>query len=455
MTLASFLGLVTILIGPPCVAYALFVFPRIKRFALAFMVFVTCHIQKPFYMEVFFVPYRGVDRGFGVTVADLVFFGFFIYLLLGGARRQLTWWPYNTTLWLLLIAVSVISLTNSPVPYYGLFSIHKFIRGYILFWVMVNLVRERADIEAVIWGLTAAVLFQTGIVLIDKYLTHSVVSRSEGTFPHPNSLAMYVDLILPLLLSLLLADQFPKHRSDLAALAILGGILCVIFSKSRGSMVMIFCALTMVTALSMLAKPTNRKVALILAGFFVLDVMGAMAAPKIIERFQKAPEASELTRTYFNNAAKAMAADRLFGTGINSYSWMLENTDYYWQVYPDAADSEEDPDEFRESERGESRLGTAHHIYYLFAAETGWVGMIVFIMFIGRLYLCNLVSLIRAKNEYYQAMLLGLLAGFTTLHLQGLLEWVFRQTQVFYLFCALSGLMVAVGTAVKGEYRHG
>jgi hypothetical protein len=40
-------------------------------------------------------------------------------------------------------------------------------------------------------------------------------------------------------------------------------------------------------------------------------------------------------------------------------------------------------------------------------------------------------------------MYLGMLVGFLTLHLQGLLEWVFRQTQVMYLFFILSGLMVA------------
>ena len=28
--------------------------------------------------------------------------------------------------------------------------------------------------------------------------------------------------------------------------------------------------------------------------------------------------------------------------------------------------------------------------------------------------------------------------------MQGLLEWIFRQTQVFYLFFILSGLMIAI-----------
>ena len=161
-----------------------------------------------------------------------------------------------------------------------------------------------------------------------------------------------------------------------------------------------------------------------------------------------------MTRVYFNMAARAMAQDKLFGSGLNSYSWMIEHTDYYWYVYPDALEEEKDLEAFRESDKGISRLGTAHHIYYLFAAETGWPGMVVFIFFIASLYLRNLVLFLRTRDEYYQAVALGLLVGFSTLHLQGLLEWIFRQTQVFLLFCLLSGLMVAIGNIARERYQN-
>lgn len=448
MTLASLLGILTFLIGVPTVTLVLNAFPQYRRFMLGFMVFFTCHITKPFYMEVFFVVYRGVDRGFAVTVPDLLFFGFFLWLLMGGSGQKLIWWPYNTTLWLLFIAITFISLIHSPVAYHGLFSIHKLIRGYVLFWVMVNLVRDKEDVQAVVMGMLAAVIFQTSNVLWAKYVTKRVVNRSVGSFPHPNTLAMYVDLIIPTILSLFLANGFAKSQNKWAVLAVLGGVINVIFTKSRAALVIAVGALGLVTVVSIMLKPTGRKIGIVLAGFVAMDIIGAMAAPKIIARFEKAPEASELTRVYFNMAARAMARDHLFGTGYNSYSWMLEHTDYYWFVYPDALETVDNLEEFRESERGRSRLGTAHHIYYLMAAETGWPGMMIFIFFLLRYYLHNVVLLITTRDEYYQAILLGLLVGFTTLHFQGLLEWIFRQTQVFYLFCALSGLMVSIGNIV-------
>lgn len=451
MTVASLLGIATFLLGVPFVTGALYALPQLRRLMLGIMVFTTCHVKKPFYMEVFFEAYRGVDRGFAVTIPDLLFFGFFFWLLMGGSHQKLILWPYNSTLWLLLIAISFLSLMGAKMPYYGLFTIHKFIRALILYWVIVNIVRDRKDVDIVLTALIAAVLFQGLNVFFDKYLTRAVVNRSVGSFPHPNTLAMYIDLIIPTILSLILSGFLTKMKNRWAAAALFAGMLCVVFSKSRAALVIMIGALCGVAIISILIKPTARKMKIIFIGFLLVDMVGVAVAPRVIKRFQSAPEASEQTRKYFNYAAQAMARDNLFGTGINSYSWMLENTDYYWYVYPDALNTVDDPDEFKESKQGQSRLGTAHHIYLLFAAETGWAGMCIFVLFIGRFYLCNIMLLFKTHNEYYQTILLGLLLGFTTLHLQGLLEWIFRQTQVLYLFFLLSGLMVAIGNMPKWD----
>jgi hypothetical protein len=451
MTVASLLGIVTFFVGVPFVTGALYAEPRLRHLMLGLMVFTTCHIKKPFYMEVFFEAYRGVDRGLAVTIPDLFFFGFFLWLIAGGSNRKLILWPYNSTLWMTLIFVSILSLIGATMPYYGLFTIHKFIRAFLFFWVMVNIVRDREDVKVVITALIAAVLFEGWIVFLDKYITRAVVNRSVGSFPHPNTLAMYIDLIIPVILALILSDSFTKRGNRWAAMALFGGMLCVVFTKSRAALVIMMGALAGVTAISIFIKPTARKLGIVFIGFLLVDMVGLAMAPRIIKRFQSAPEASEQTREYFNHAARAMARDKILGTGINSYSWMLENTDYYWYVYPDALNTEDDLDEFKESEQGQSRLGTAHHIYLLFAAETGWAGMWVFILFISRFYIHNFVLLLKTRDAYYQAILLGLLLGFTTLHLQGLLEWIFRQTQVLYLFFVLSGLMVAIGNIMKKE----
>ena len=346
--------------------------------------------------------------------------------------------------YMLLTLIGAASLVGSAVPYYGLFTLHKFLRGMVLYWVVVNMVRDREDLFAVLRGLFASSVFQLWMVLYGKYVTGEHVNRVVGSFPHPNSLAMYVDVITPIALAVLMVGSGRKWMDVLAAAAVMAGVVCVIFTKSRAALAIMSLTLVMAPPITFLLKPSKRQVGLMAAGLVILSAIGAMAAPKLIKRFNEAPKESAETRVYFNNAALAMAADHPLGTGLNSYSWMLANTHYYWYVYPDKRKEVRNPREFRYSKHGVSRLGTCHHIYLLFAAETGWFGMYVFLLWISRFLLFNLVLFFRARDRLLKAILLGMLLGFWTLHTQGLLEWIFRQTAVFYEFFLVSGTLVAM-----------
>jgi len=407
------------------------------------MVFSTCIIKKPYYQEVLFQNYRGVDRGYGVTVPDLIFFGFAIYILIGGLKRKIIWLPYNTIPWVLMIIISICSLVGASNPFYGTFAIHKFIRCLVLYWVVVNLCVDRENIKALISGLIAAVVCQGTIVIWEKYIVKTCIFRSMGSFPHPNTLAMYIDMILPVLVGLLLVKGFSKKQELFALYGISTGFISVIFTKSRAAMIILPAGLMGVVCISMLFKPTLRKALIVVVALIFVAGVGSIALPRIIARFQKAPKESAETRHYFNIAAKAMAKEHFFGVGINLYSKDLADTDYYWYVYPDKVDLP-DPEAFREGIHGKSRLGNAHHIYLLFAGETGWIGMWCFILFIARFYLTNIIMFFTTKDEEYRAIILGLLFSFGILHLHGKLEWVFRQTQCIYMFFILSGLMIGI-----------
>ena len=97
-------------------------------------------------------------------------------------------------------------------------------------------------------------------------------------------------------------------------------------------------ALTMVTMMAVLPRPTPRRLAFVFIGSIGVIIMGALTAPKIIQRFQSAPIQSEQTRGYFNQAVHAMANDHMFGVGLNAYDGVFANTDYYWYVYPEIYD---------------------------------------------------------------------------------------------------------------------
>ncbi len=442
MNTASLFGIIIFVTGVPAVTFVLLFFPRWRRTCIALMVFSTCHIKKPFYQEVFYTFYRGVDRGYGVTIPDLFFFGFALYLLIMRPGKT-KWIPYALPAWWLVIGISIISLGNAGVVSYGLFTIHKFIRAAVLFWVMVNIVKDRRDIQAVLAGFTAALAWQGTVVLWNKYVNASVVNRVVGSFNHPNALTMYLDLILPIVWACFLEKVLDKRTARWALPALGLGFVSVIFTKSRAGIVLMPLTLAGTTCLSIILKPTAHKVRLTLVAALAGAIVASAALPMIIRRFEKAPKASAETRHYFNDAAKAMARDHRFGCGINQYSWSLDNLDYYWCMYPEALNLR-DPEAFRYSEGGRSRLGTAHHIYYLFMGETGRPGMIAYILFLALIYLKALRTLIRAQDPLTRAVTCGMIFSFTLVYVHGLLEWVWRQTQTIYMYFILAGLLVAI-----------
>ena len=450
--LASFLGFSALFIGVLYVTIMLFIMPKSRRVLLSLLIVGCTFIKKPFYQETFFQYYRGVDRGFGVTIPDLLFLGFFIFILVGGRNRKIIWWPPNTGNWWILIGISLISLWDTEQVMLGLFSVYKFIRAYILYWVIVNYVRDREDVDAVIRGLVAAVIFQGVVVFWTKYITHTAVSRSMGSFNHPNSLGMFLDIGVPILVALLFSGVFKKQENFAVFIALVAGFISAMFTKSRAVVLALPAAMIGVSGISLLSRPNYRKIKIITAGLVVFGILVALALPKIIRRFQNAPKESATTRVYFNDAAIQMADDNFWGVGINRYPWALANTEYYWMMYPDYENSE-DPIAFRASIFGQTRLGNAHNIYLLLAAEVGWLGMGIFIILILRFYMYNIKLFFKARNRYYKAILLGMLAGFAIFHVQGVLEWVFLQTGIIFIYFIFSGLLVAIGNLEAEESK--
>lgn len=441
--IATIIWAIFFIVAVTGLTFVLLNFPKYHRLCITLMVFSTCHIKKPFYQELLFRVYRGVDRGFGVTFPDIFFFSFALYLLIKKPVK-LKWTHPGLILWWFVILISFLSLGNAGDPFAGLFTIHKFIRASLLFWVMINIIKTKKDIMAVLHGFIAALAFEGITTMWSKYVTKTVVNRVQGSFNHPNAFAMYIDMLIPIVWSGFMEKVFTKKAARWAVTGIGLCFMCVIFTKSRAATVLLPLVLGATTGLSFMLKPSLHKTGVAIVAIIGGVIVMSLAMPTIIRRFEKAPKESAETRHYFNDAAAAMAQDKLFGCGINNYAWALQNTDYYWYMYPEALELP-DPEAFRESEHGASRLGTAHNIYYLFLGETGILGVIGLSLMFAVFFIQILWLLPRMKDPLSRSILCGLTTAFPLLYLHSKLEWVWRQTQTLYLYFILAGLMVAVG----------
>lgn len=371
--------------------------------------------------------YRGPDRGFEVTLTDLVALGLGLALVSKHSAR-LRWLPHNTVWMALLFGIGVVSTIQGAVPLYGAFTLWKAIRIYLVFWVVVNSLRTGVPLDAVRQGLMAAALVMTASCVKQKFLFH--MYRVNGVFDHSNGIPLYANLAIPALVVWAVGDKSLSRRDAVLTLAgALGLVFSVVATQSRAGLVL-SSSLLLATLVIAARKAPSRRVgktsALVLV---VMALGGAMAADTIVKRFQEAPESSEEARHEFNKAAKLMAEDRWFGVGLNNFSKVLMEVPRYAENI--------------EVMKGEEEGGVAHHIYWLTAAELGFPALAVFVVILLRFaWLPLRHGLLRRDLD--GALLLAFLLGFGALHLQGTLEWGLRITPITFQFTLCCGIVVGI-----------
>lgn len=375
--------------------------------------------------------YRGPDRGFEVTLTELIALG----LLAGLVARPagIRWLPTNTLLMASFFGIALISAIGSPDPLVAGFTLWKLLRVFVIYWVVVNSVARADDLKPVWAGLVAAGLFVAWQAFKQKYL--GGVYRVSGPFDHSNTVPLYLNLFLPVLLAWGMADRtLRRWQAGLTLVAAAGMAFAVLATFSRAGAALTGAAGLAVVVLVNLRGSGMRARAVGVAVMLTGLTGASLAADSFIERIRNAPESSAHAREEFNRAAIAMAMDHPIGVGINSFPLVLTGEAEYRK-------------HIRVMEN-EEHAGVAHHIYLLTAAETGWVGLAVFVIIMLRFAGVTLVGAFRVRGPD-RFLLWGALIGFGTLGASGFLEWAYRITPVTYMWAVMSAF--AVGLVVRAN----
>ncbi|HZF53832.1 MAG TPA: O-antigen ligase family protein [Polyangiaceae bacterium] len=401
----------------PLVAHRAAVSPLARRVLVGLVGFSVFHVA-----DINLISdetYRGDSTGLEVTTIDLMVLSLFIAQRIRNVPRFEG--PKLTFVRLLYLAAAVASLMAAPLLLRSSFSVWKLLRMFFAFSVMAVELTDIAQARAALLGLGAGVLTQAGLALEQRYLQGLV--RAVGSQPHPNSLAMLCNLVTPVALSLLLAG----HARRFNAAVVAAGALCVILSLSRGGIMMLAVSTSLCVAVSLARELNARKLAVV-GTLMVGGLIGlAKSIDSILDRFANAPAASEEARDKFNLAAQAMVKDHPFtGIGINMFSHVLDHGGYADQFELPAVD----------------RNGIAHHIYWLTAAELGYIGLAAYLLLLGAV-LWMAVRLARARGVRGE-IALGMAAGLFVTYVQGTAEWIARQTAMSYGFWLFAGMLAAL-----------
>jgi O-antigen ligase len=424
--------------GVPILAMAAAAYSRVRNFLFAAMIFATVLGAHGAVNLVSRELYRGPDRGFEITAVDLACWALVAALAIRFPSR-IQWVPRGSLLMLAFFLYACMVWAMAPEALYGAFTLWKCIRIYLLYWCTVNCLRIGVPREYVWGGYAAAASVIVALSVVQKYLFH--IYRIPATFDHSNTVPLYSNLLLPVLMIWGLRDT---RRSPLrAALSVclsLGLLFAVVCTFSRvGILLSAMCVGGAMVWTNLRVASSRLRIAS--AALAVLLFAGAVrAAIPIIERFRTAPEASEAARDEFNYAASLILADHPLGVGLNNFSYVLTSQQKYREHFRAMANEEQ--------------AGVAHHIYWLTAAEMGYIGLLLYLAIIVRFGWAALAGALRWKTPE-ATLVFGVFLGLIALQASGFYEWAFRVTPVTQLFGISAALAAVWSVGGRASARAG
>jgi O-antigen ligase len=132
-----------------------------------------------------------------------------------------------------------------------------------------------------------------------------------------------------------------------------------------------------------------------------------------------------------------MLSDHPMGVGANNFVMAAATQGYYARA-------------------GLSWIGwasTVHNVYWLVAAETGYVGLVAFVILLLRPLTVAFLCGWRNREDRRGDLLLGLGAGLLLVYLHSFYEWIFINFGVQYIFAVSAGLIAGLAQQL-GYWRR-
>lgn len=416
------------------------IFPAFRHVCFAGMVYFTSNEY-----SLNFVPmpaWRGTARGYAFTAVSL----FAIPLLTSmffNLKYKVKLFPPGWFFYFLYYAAVVISGVNAIHMHQWGFEVYKMFWMYITFLAAFNYLNNSRNLFFFVYVVSIILIILFLVGFYQKYKIGYYQIRS--TFPHQNSLSLYLELFGLLVLGVLMNEQISRLLFFLCLFAFGGSVLLIVFTYSRGGLVVYFGGIAIVCALSILLNGfSTRRLTLMFVGLLVMLSIVGYALPRIIQRFTKAPESSKNTRIVLALASKRMANDFRLGFGANNYSeYSGGEYDYVQDYY---------------SENNTPRYGgIVETIYLLVAAECGWWGLGTLILWFLYYYFSDIISMFVLRKKPCSGIVIGFFAGLSCNYWHSTLEWSLKQFNNFaeqMIVYAVIGVIAVNRKNIKAAYQR-
>ena len=253
--------------------------------------------------------------------------------------------------------------------------------------------------------------------------------RMTGPYQNPSDLATYLMVVIPLLLSSLISWNASSSPERLWRRLLTGGrllmtsvllgalLLCLARTESLGAWLGLLGGLLMM----LVTTTVSRRATLIVLLAMSVSAIAALHHTRRLQTVISTSEIGKLDRLAMWKSAVHMIRDRpLVGHGLNTF---MANYLRYWVA-------------------GERQPRYAHNCYLQVAAETGFVGLAAFLVWLWQLFRPMFLALSSRRLTSAHSLLAGLTAGLLAFALQAAVDTNFYSVRQSGLFWALAGLAI-------------
>jgi len=277
-----------------------------------------------FTFVVYFRPYEWSSALFWLSSSAFWIAAFTLAIFIPtqlGLENNLTARPREVNLILLLTLMALLSVPFALNPLRAWSSFVEYLKVVAMFIVMVNVVRTKKRLQALIWlVLIASVVLSAAA--INDYETGRLGLRGDriegvigGPFDNPNDLALHLVTIVPIAIALGFASRNVLNKLIYAGMSLL--FICgIVATFSRGGFLGLICA---VTVLGWKLARRNR-ILFVVGGAALLLAAITFAPGAYRDRLSTTSDDSALARTDDLKRSVYLAIRHpLSGVGMDNY----------------------------------------------------------------------------------------------------------------------------------------
>jgi len=368
----------------------------------------------------------GFAQGFDISLVDfIVVVGF---LSLPRTRRVALPFKISFGLYMTAVLLSAFQATNPTATLYYSWQLFR------IFMVFVIVARACAHAElatAMLKGLAVGFCVQGAIVGWQRFVIHYV--QAMGTFSAQNVLGMSMHFVIYPFFALLLSGVRGWQPKAIPAV----GLMIVIFTTSRASLGFAVIGLTAMSLFYAVMRPWTPQLARVIASGVLVALL---LIPVAVRQFEYRFPGLEVTegdggRSTLNDAARMVLEDHPLGTGANNFVVFANASGYYEKA--EVSDK--------------NRNAYPHNIYWLTAAETGYFGIVAFVVFLLRPLSLALSYAWRYRSDPRGNLLFGLATSLAMVFVHSFFEKNFFYDQIQYLFALNLGLIAGLVNQIKSR----